>query len=103
MLVRIEQVRDPDAAIGSPVPIPQVGTDASLRRLGVRVIAVIQNHLLHVTEDRFHGVVVRAPFGQGDPVQPAIAPAAASTGKGGTPSKPPMPSALPATPSAPWC
>jgi hypothetical protein len=50
MLVRIEQVRDPDAAIRSPVPIPQVGADSPLRRLGVRVIAVIQDHLLHVTE-----------------------------------------------------
>src|SRR5262245_21963529 len=69
MFGRIDQVRNPDSAMATPVSAPQVGTDAALRRLRVRVVAVIQDQLLHIAVDRLHWVVVGAPFGQGDPVQ----------------------------------
>ena len=45
------------------VPSPQVLTDASLRCLDIVVVAVVQNHLLDVTEEGFDRVFITGSLG----------------------------------------
>lgn len=51
------------------IPSTQMRTDASLCGAGVGVVTVIQNHGLNITEQRFHGIIIWTPFGQGNPMQ----------------------------------
>jgi hypothetical protein len=46
-----------------------VSADASLRRLGVPVITVVQDRLLIVAEEGFHRIIVRTSLGQTRPMQ----------------------------------
>jgi hypothetical protein len=73
MFVRMVQVWDADPAVAPAVSVAQVPADPPLRRPRVGVVAVVQDHLLHVAEDRLHGVIVRTPLGQRDPAQPQAA------------------------------
>lgn len=55
--------------IMSPIAPTQMRTDASLGRADIGIITVIQNHQLDITEESFHRIVIRAAFGQRNPVQ----------------------------------
>lgn len=66
MLVDIAKIGDLDRAIVAPIASAQMSTTAALRGASFSIITVVQNHLLNITEDRFHRVVVRADFGQAD-------------------------------------
>jgi hypothetical protein len=46
-----------------------MGTNSMLCNFGICIIAIIQDHKLDVTEDRFNRVVIRAAFGQTDPME----------------------------------
>jgi hypothetical protein len=50
-----------------------MGADSVLSAFSNCVTAVIQDHELDVTEDRFDRVVVRAAFGQADPMEVQVA------------------------------
>ena len=47
----------------------EIGVNSVLSGFGIRVIAVVQNQALDVTKDILHRVIVRAAFGQADPIQ----------------------------------
>lgn len=55
--------------IGATIASAQMSANPTLCNLTVRVIAVVQNHELYVTKDRFHRVVIRTAFGQADPMK----------------------------------
>ena len=42
-------------------------TDSACCRLLVRIIAVVEDHLLNITEDVFHRVIIGTAFGQRNP------------------------------------
>jgi len=44
-------------------------TDSSLRRWRIRVIAIVQDHQLHIAKQSLHGIVIWTCLGQTDPVQ----------------------------------
>ena len=70
MFWRNLQVGDAAAAVGSAIAALQVPTDPPPRHRWVRITAGVQNHLLHVGEDRFHRIVVGIAFGQVRPANP---------------------------------
>jgi hypothetical protein len=51
------------------IPSTQMGTNSMLCNFGIGIIAVVQDHELDVTEDRFNRVVIGAAFGQADPME----------------------------------
>jgi hypothetical protein len=63
------EVRDANVAVVAAVAPAQVSADPALGRLGVRVIAIVEDHQLHMAEDDLDWIIVRAAFGQTDPVQ----------------------------------
>jgi hypothetical protein len=69
IIVRIRQVWNPDVPVLSPVATPKMRTDTALRCTSVRIVAVVQDHQLDIAEDGLDRVVIRAAFGQTDPVQ----------------------------------
>src|SRR5512135_1662756 len=71
-LVSIPQVADPHEPVGSSIPRPQMAADPPPRRPLIGVVAVVQDVLLDVAEDRLRRVVVRAPLRQARPVQPQL-------------------------------
>src|SRR5262245_33881336 len=66
------QVRHMNEAIPTAIATTKMGANSMLSRFGICIIAAIQDHELDVTEDRFHRVVVRATFGQADPMEVKI-------------------------------
>ena len=65
----IAKIPDLDEPINASVAPSQMGADPSLRRLDIRVIAHVEDHLLDVTEDRLDRVVVGTGLQQTDPMQ----------------------------------
>jgi hypothetical protein len=63
------QVADAHEAVFPAVAGPQVSADAPLGRLGIWVVAVVQDRLLDIAEKGFRRVVVWAPLGQTRPPQ----------------------------------
>jgi len=58
-----------NAPVVTAIPATEMSTDAVLGGLGIRVVTVIQDHELHIAENRFDRIVVGAAFGQADPMQ----------------------------------
>lgn len=67
--MRIRQVGNTDAPVEPTIAPLQVPADSPLRCFRVKVIAVVKHHQLNVAEDPLDGVIVRAAFGQRDPMQ----------------------------------
>lgn len=63
IVVRIGAVCNPNVSILSSVPSSQMGTNAVLCGLGIRIIAVVQNHLLDIAEEGFDRTIIRTAFG----------------------------------------
>ena len=63
------EIRDVNKPVMATVATPQVRTDPALSGFRFGVIAVVQDHQLHIAEDRFDRVVVWTAFGQADPMQ----------------------------------
>jgi hypothetical protein len=59
-------------AIPAAIATTKMGANSMLGTFGIWVITVIQDHELNITEDRFHRIVIRATFGQADPVKVKI-------------------------------
>src|SRR5512135_282606 len=68
--VSIPQVADPHESVGPSITRPQMAADPPARRPLIGVIAVVQDALLDVAEDRLRWVVVAAPLRQARPAQP---------------------------------
>jgi hypothetical protein len=58
-----------NVAIVAAIAPAQVSAKPGLSGMGIRVMAVIQDHQLHIAKDGFYRVVIWAAFGQTDPVQ----------------------------------
>lgn len=69
MFVNIVQIRDADLWIRSPIASSQMRTDPFFGSLLMRIVAVVQDHHLHIAEDGFDRVVIWTSLGQTDPVQ----------------------------------
>lgn len=67
--MRIHQIGDLNKAMLAAVDGLKVSTDALLRRLGIVIITVIEDHELNITEHVLNWVVIRTAFGQGNPMQ----------------------------------
>jgi len=57
-----------DKAIASAIALTQVLTDPALGSTFIEVVAVVQNHQLHIAKSGFDGIIVGAGFRQADPV-----------------------------------
>ena len=56
-------------AIAPPIASTPVRADSPLGRGRIRVVAVVQDHQLHIAEQRLDWIVIRASLGQTHPVQ----------------------------------
>jgi len=67
--VRISQIGNLNEPITHTISSRQAVTDAFSHVSFIRIVAVILYHQLHITEDRFHGIVIRTCLGQADPMR----------------------------------
>ena len=63
------QVRHVNEGIAATIATTQMGANAMLSTFSMGIMAVIQDHKLDVTKDGFNRVVIRATFGQADPME----------------------------------
>jgi len=63
------QVRHVNEAIPATIASTEVSTNSMLGTFGICIMAVIEDHELDVTKDCFNWVVIRAAFGQAEPME----------------------------------
>lgn len=63
------QIRHVNETIPATIATTKMGANSMLSEFGIWIIAIIQDHELDVTKDCFHRVVIRATFGQADPME----------------------------------
>ena len=63
------QVWNRDKSIVAPIPPPEAAADSLSGGAFLRIIAVVQNHQLHIAENGLARVVIRTAFWQTDPVE----------------------------------
>jgi hypothetical protein len=52
------KIRNPDKPMASPITSLEISADAFLSRFDIRIITIIQDHQLNITEDVLHRVII---------------------------------------------